>query len=40
MMIVYGAVANDNNILSFGLYEAGLLIREETLERIENFKIV
>jgi len=33
--VVYGAVANDTIYRVFGLYEAGLLTREETLERLK-----
>ena len=37
--IVYGAVADDTIYRIFGLYEAGLLTREETLKRLKISKL-
>jgi len=37
--VVYGAVADDTIYRVFGLYEAGLLTREETLERLKIPKL-
>lgn len=37
--IVYGAVADDTIYRVFGLYEAGLLTREETLKRLKISKL-
>lgn len=37
--MVYGAVADDTIYRVFGLYEAGLLTREETLKRLKIRKL-
>lgn len=37
--VVYGAVADDTIYRVFGLFEAGLLTREETLERLKIHKL-